>query len=263
MFQSATAPTTVNAENPIAVMQRRELKYILDRGQIAKLRRAMEGHMTADQFGLTTIGTIYYDTPDQRLIRASLEKPEYKEKLRLRSYGRATESSPVFLELKRKALGTVYKRRIRTTIQNAAGFVSGALESPDDSQIGRELSSFRHHYGELVPSCLIIYDRTAYVEPGGDLRLTIDENPRYRMEDLDLTRPMVGIPLLPEGCAILELKVQGAMPLWLTHALSEARIYKTSFSKYGEAYRRELTAERPYRAAPNAVSAQSRAERIA
>ena len=240
MLQSITSPTTLNAENPIAVMQRRELKYILTREQTALLRQAMAGHMEADQFGRTTIGTLYYDTPDYRLIRASIEKPEYKEKLRLRSYGRAGESSPVFLELKRKYEGVVYKRRVKTTVGGAAAFLRRDTDGPDDSQISRELTAFREHYGALIPSCMIIYDRTAYVERGGDLRLTIDENPRYRVRDLDLTRPMDGTPLLRDGCAILELKVQSAIPLWLSRVLSEGRIYKASFSKYGEAYRREL-----------------------
>ncbi len=240
MMQSAFAPTTVNAENPIAVMQRVEMKYILSRTQIEQLLRAMEGHMHEDQFGLTTIASLYYDTPDYRLIRASIEKPDFKEKLRLRTYGRATKTSPVFLELKRKCCGTVYKRRIKTTLDEAARFVRGDASGLPDGQISRELKSFRCHYGTLQPSCLIIYDRTAYVETDGDLRLTIDRNPRYRTENLDLTRSMEGTPLLEEGCAILEIKVQSAMPLWLSLALSEAGIYKASFSKYGEAYRREL-----------------------
>ena len=241
MLQSVTSTTTLNAENPIAVMQRRELKYILTREQTALLRRAMAGHMEPDQFGRTTIASLYYDTPDYRLIRASIEKPAFKEKLRLRTYGRATDDSPVFLELKRKTLGVVYKRRVQTTVGGAARFLRGETNGPDDSQISRELAAFRNYYGKLRPSCMIIYDRTAYVEPEGELRLTIDENPRYRTWDLDLTRPMDGTLLLDEGCSILELKVQTAIPLWLSRVLSDAKICKTSFSKYGEAYRRELS----------------------
>ena len=248
MLQIPTAPTTVDAENPIAVMQRFELKYILTREQARLLRQAMEGRMEPDQFGRTTIASLYYDTPDRRLIRASLEKPEFKEKLRLRSYGPATETSPVYLELKRKALGTVYKRRVRTTVKEAARFLDGDDAALEAGQISRELTSFREHYGDLEPACLILYDRTAFVELGGDLRLTIDENPRFRREDLDLTRSGKGIPLLEKGCSILELKVQNAMPLWLAQTLSEARICKTSFSKYGEAYRRELAKRSLHRA---------------
>ncbi len=240
MLQSIYAATTRNAENPLAVMQRFELKYVLNKAQAEALRRAMEGRMVPDQFGRTTIASLYYDTPDHRLIRASMEKPDFKEKLRLRSYGPASEGSPVFLELKRKSQSTVYKRRVQTTVGAAAAFLRGDPEALDDNQISRELSFFRDSYQALVPSCMILYDRTAYVELDGELRLTIDENPRYRTWDLDLTRPAVGTPLLGQDCSILELKVQGAVPLWLSRAMSRAGIYKTSFSKYGEAYRREL-----------------------
>ena len=102
MLQSPTAPTTLNVENPIAVMQRYELKYILNARQTAHLLQGLDGHMVPDQFGLTSIASLYYDTPDYRLIRTSLEKPLFKEKIRLRAYGLATETSPVFLELKRR-----------------------------------------------------------------------------------------------------------------------------------------------------------------
>ena len=88
---------------------------------------------------------------------------------------------------------------------------------------------------------MIIYDREAFFEPGGDLRLTIDHNPRYRVDHLDLSYSMDGVPLRPPGHTILEIKVQEAMPLWLTKILSEGQIYKNSFSKYGEAFRQQLT----------------------
>ena len=206
--------------DPIVVMKRYEIKYLLSAEKTAYLQERLKGHMQVDSFGLTSIASLYYDTPDYRLIRNSLEKPAYKEKLRLRSYGLATDESPVYLELKRKAFGVVYKRT--------------------GGQINREIKTFRDYYGELMPTCLIIYDRTAYFEPDGDLRLTIDSNPRYRMDDLTLEHSMDGISLLPEGWTILEVKVQDAIPLWLAEILSTGKIYKSSFSKYGEAYRQHL-----------------------
>ena len=221
----------------ISVMKRYEMKYLLDRGRTAFLVNRLRGHMEPDRYGLTTIASLYYDTPDRRLIRASLDKPEFKEKLRLRSYGPATADSTVFLELKRKASGIVYKRRVQTTIPEAGRFLAGENDLFEDRQICRELDRFRETYEPLEPACLIIYDRVAYFEPGGDLRLTIDFNPRYRMNAMNLAGSMDGIPLRPEGDAILEIKVQEAMPLWLTAILDEGQIYKSSFSKYGEAYR--------------------------
>ena len=227
-------------ENPVVVMKRYELKYFLSPEQEIYFRKKLEGRMQADQFGLTSIASLYYDTPDFRLINASIEKPLFKEKLRLRSYGMATLESPVFLELKRKAYGIVYKRRVQSTIPLVDKFFAGEGEICAGGQINHEITFFRDHYENLAPSCLIIYDRTAFFEPGGDLRLTIDSDPRYRTEDLNLTTSMEGISLLPKGYSILEIKVQQAMPLWLSAILADGAIYKGSFSKYGEAYKRQM-----------------------
>ena len=224
----------------ITVMQRYELKYLLSGEQTEYLRERLKGRMEPDSYGRTSIASLYYDTPTYQLIRTSVEKPEFKEKIRLRSYGLATEGSPVFLELKRKAYGIVYKRRVQTTIPLVDKFFSGEGDICAPGQINREITVFRDHYKTLVPACLIIYDRTAYFEPGGELRLTVDENPRYRADDLNLTDSMDGISLLKDGWTILEIKVQQAMPLWLTEILSTGKITKGSFSKYGEAYRQQL-----------------------
>ena len=225
---------------PIVTMKRYELKYILSEEQTDFLKEKLKGRMEIDAYGLTSIASLYYDTPDYRLIRASIEKPLFKEKMRLRSYGLAKDGSTVFLELKRKAYGIVYKRRVPTTEAAVERFFAYEGNVCADGQIAREISYFRDFYKKLVPACLIVYDRTAYFEPGGDLRLTIDLNPRYRTEDLTLKSSMEGISLLPEGWTILEVKVQDAMPLWLAEILSAGHIYKGSFSKYGEAYRQLL-----------------------
>lgn len=113
---------TKTVSDPITVMKRHELKYLLDAEKTAYLRARLVGHMIPDAFGLTSIASLYYDTPDRRLIRQSLEKPPFKEKLRLRSYGLASVDSPVYLELKCKAYDTVYKRRVQSTIGGVQRF---------------------------------------------------------------------------------------------------------------------------------------------
>ena len=226
--------------NPIVVMKRYEMKYILSPEQTEYFKTSVEGYMKIDKFGLTSIASLYYDTPNYRLIRTSVEKPPFKEKIRLRSYGIATDSSPVFLELKRKAYGIVYKRRVQSTIPLVKKFFAGEGDICAGGQINREITTFRDYYQTLVPACMIIYDRVAYFQPDGDLRLTIDHNPRYRYDDLDLRVSMNGQSLLKDGYTILEVKVQQAVPLWLSEILTKGRIYKGSFSKYGEAYRQQL-----------------------
>ena len=224
----------------IVTMKRYEVKYILNKEQVDGLKDLLKGHMEIDKYGLTSIASLYYDTTDYRLIRTSIEKPEFKEKIRLRSYGIAKENSTVFLELKRKAYGIVYKRRVATTQKEVNNFFNYAGDICADGQIAKEISYFRNYYEKLVPSCLIIYDRIAYFEQNGDLRLTIDFNPRFRTSDLNLNTSMEGTSLLNDGYAILEVKVQEAMPIWLTRILDSLHIYKGSFSKYGEAYKRQV-----------------------
>lgn len=228
----------------IIVMKRYEMKYILNKEQVEYLVEALKGHMEVDEYGKTSIASLYYDTVSFRLIRNSIEKPEFKEKVRLRSYGLAKPGKPVFLELKRKAQGIVYKRRVVTNVEDVNRFLSGESNIFANGQIAKEITYFRDYYGSLIPSCLIIYDRVAYFEPGGDLRLTIDYNPRYRLDNLNLDTSMEGISLLNEGEAILEIKVQEAMPLWLSNILSKGKIYKNSFSKYGEAYKQQILKSR-------------------
>ncbi len=225
---------------PITVMQRVEWKYILNAEQTRFFCERLKGHMEPDAYGLTTIQSLYYDTPDRRLIRTSIEKPEFKEKIRLRAYGRATDETPVFLELKRKAFGIVYKRRVQATLPEVRQFFAGALDLDEDGQIDREITYFRDYYKKLEPACMILYDRTAYYEPDGDLRLTIDRNPRYRTDALSFDHAPIGISLLNPGDTILEVKVQDTIPLWLVRILSEGKIKRGSISKYGEAYRRSM-----------------------
>ncbi len=222
----------------IVVMRRSELKYHLSKEQLAFFKNKIEEHMRVDKYGLTTIFSIYFDTPTFTLINKSIERPKYKEKIRVRSYGLTNETSPVFLEIKRKNDGVVYKRRIVTTEAQVNSFLNENDEL-NKTQIGRELVAFKEKYGKLEPKYLIISDRLAYIKDNSDVRVTLDLNPRYRIDNLNLHSSSDGIPLLEEGDAILEIKVQNSVPIWLTKILTEGKIYKTTFSKVGNAHKRE------------------------
>ena len=220
----------------ITVMKRYEMKYVLNKEQLDYLKSALIGHMEVDQYGKTSIASIYYDTPDFRLIRRSIEKPAYKEKIRLRAYGVVERGEPVYLEIKRKCQGIVYKRRIETSEIDVSRFLNHDDDVLAEGQIAKEIAYFRDYYQNLEPKIMISYDRTSYKEIEGDIRLTIDENPRYRTYDLNLHTSMDGQSLLPLGSAILEIKVQQEMPLWLADILDKGKIYQSSFSKVGTAY---------------------------
>ena len=136
---------TAVTEKVITTMQRYEFKYLMRPEQTAALRERLVGHMEVDKYGVTSIASIYYDTPDYRLIRTSIEKPPFKEKMRLRSYGLAKKDSTLFLELKRKAYGIVYKRRVSTTHELVDRFLSYEGDVCADGQIAREITYFRNY----------------------------------------------------------------------------------------------------------------------
>ena len=230
-------------EKIISVMKRYELKYLLNKEQLNYFVNKINEHMKVDKYGVTSIASIYYDSPDYRLITKSIEKPKYKEKLRLRGYGLVNKDKPTFLEIKRKCEGIVYKRRITLTENEATNLITNK-ESKSKDQISRELLAFIENYKNLEPKYLIIYDRVAYYQDNSDLRITIDMNPRYRTTHLNLHTSMEGEPLLEEGSAILEVKVQHSVPLWLTEILTKGHIYQSSFSKVGTAHLKELAKAR-------------------
>lgn len=218
--------------------ERRELKYRITDAQRAALEAAFGTRMVPDEYGESTICNIYYDTADYRLIRASLEKPAYKEKLRLRSYGVTEPGGEVFLELKKKYKGIVYKRRI-TLPEDAAGeFIAGRAPLGEHGQIGREIEYFTAFYAPLLPAVHLSYERSAWFSrEDRDLRITFDKNIRFRQEDVSLTLPAGGRRILPEGESLMEIKAAAALPLWLVSELDTLGIYQSTFSKYGEAYK--------------------------
>ena len=222
--------------NEQMVFKRYEIKYLLSRRQRDALLREMAPRMALDCYGRSTIRNVYYDTPDFLLIRRSLEKPVYKEKLRVRSYGRAAEESPVFVELKKKYQGVVYKRRIILPQAQARACLAGKSPLPD-SQIGREIAYALAYYQALRPAMFLSYAREAYApQDGSAFRVTFDEDIRYRTSALTLDSDCRGRALLPPDTVLMELKTPDAVPLWMAHALSAQGVRRTSFSKYGAAY---------------------------
>lgn len=219
------------------VFRRRELKFLVDEQQRQLLEQVMRQRMVPDKYGRSTICNLYYDTPDYRLIRRSLERPVYKEKLRLRSYGVVGPGVDVFLEMKKKYKGVVYKRRIRITEGEAKAFMERRGNLPQDSQIAREMIYFRDFYRELAPRVHLSYEREAWFDPeDSGFRMTLDRNIQYRTTDLSLAAPIGGCPILPDDISLLEVKASGGIPMWLTEHLSHHKIHKQSFSKYGRAY---------------------------
>ncbi len=223
-----------------SVFKRVEKKYMVSEAQYHQLMERFEGRMQVDKYGKTTICNIYYDTPSHQLIRNSLEKPVYKEKLRVRSYGTPDDGSKVFVELKKKYKGVVYKRRVDMTLSQSKYFISG-LQSPGiNPQIENEISYFLDFYKGIAPAMFLSYERIALCGiTNSELRVTFDSRITYREEELSLEKGVWGKQLLEPGYMIMEIKIPGSLPLWLSEILDELNIFPTSYSKYGTAYMRE------------------------
>ena len=219
--------------------ERYEKKYRLTAEQQRLILEGMRPYMKKDAYGAYTICNIYYDTDDWRLIRASLEKPVYTEKLRVRSYGVPEENGRVFVELKKKYDGVVYKRRITTEAREAAPFLAGAVPN-GHGQIGQELLWFQQRY-RTKPRVFIAYDRLAFAGiDDSELRITFDTNLRWRDTALDLRLGDYGAPITDPGMILMEIKLPGVCPLWLSQLLSRAEVFPTSFSKYGYCYQHHI-----------------------
>lgn len=219
------------------VFKRYELKYILTKRQKQRLITILEPYMKLDKYGRTSIRNIYYDTDTYRLIRRSIEKPVYKEKLRVRSYGKVNDKDDVFVELKKKYKSVVYKRRMTMPFNTATALLNGNDPFPQQTQIAREIEYFRDYYENLKPAVFLSYDREAFYSVGGDdFRITFDESILYRTKELSLTADVWGTAVLPGDLTLLEIKTSGGIPLWMTKFLTSENLYKGSFSKYGSAY---------------------------
>lgn len=222
------------------VFQRYEKKYLLTASQYELFREVADEYMQVDEYGESTICNIYYDTPDYDLIRASIEGPVYKEKLRLRSYGIPKQGEPVFLEIKKKYKGIVYKRRIALPLEEAYKSLEQGVVDEGRGQVAKEINYFLKRY-HPVPKVYLAYDRVAmFGIEDTNLRMTFDFRIRSREDKLDLAMGDNGKLLLADGEVVMEIKVKDVYPMWLIQGLEKLSIYPHSFSKYGNVYKSSL-----------------------
>ena len=228
----------------IEVFNRFEKKYVLNRSTADQLQEELLSFMVPDKYNLNgrdyTISNIYYDTDDNDLIRTSLSKPVYKEKLRMRAYGVPETEAKIYLEIKKKFKGRVNKRRTTLLLQQAYDFVATGRQPAHqeymNSQVMAEIEFFLQCY-DVHPALYLAYDRRAYFSKEiPDLRITFDSRIRTRRYDLGLELGDHGEFLLDNDDVVMEIKTSGNYPFWLTGLLADHGIYRISFSKYGREY---------------------------
>lgn len=232
----------------IEVFNRYENKYLFNHADYLKLYNDLLEYMEPDDYNkqheFYSITNLYYDTAHDSLIRSSLAKPKYKEKLRLRAYGIPNQDTKVYLEIKKKVFGLVNKRRTSLKLQEAYDFVATGVE-PEwrdymNKQVIEEIKYFLSRY-DLQPKVYLSYDRKAlFCKNNRDLRITFDTNIRSRRYDLKLEHGTHGEYLMEPGLWLMEVKAEKTIPVWLAKMLSEHRMYRTSFSKYGNEYKKML-----------------------
>ncbi len=235
----------------IEVFNRVEKKYFLDTKQFNELTERLQEYMNPDAYctdgQFYSINNIYFDTDTDELIRTSIEKPVYKEKLRMRSYGVPKSDSLVFLEIKKKYRGVVNKRRTKIGLQECYDFVEkGIMPTGEDylnPQVVKEMKYFIDFY-RPHPKVFIKYDRMAlFGKEDKELRITFDKNLTTRREDLKLECGEHGTPLLKDGIYLMEIKIPMSFPMWLSAMLADLDIKNISFSKYGTEYKQYVTDE--------------------
>lgn len=219
------------------IFKRKEKKFLLSKERFEALMDFLDGRIVHDKYPKTQIRSLYFDTPTRILIRRSLERPVFKEKLRVRTYGDTDGDIGVFLELKKKYKGVVFKRRIALSYEAAKDYLIDGIRPKEDDQILREIDAFLKQYRELAPSMLIMCRRESFLlKEDPSIRITFDSDILYRETDLDPKLPVFGAPLLKEGQRLMEIKAPNSIPLWLSKKLSEEQIFSNRFSKYGNAY---------------------------
>jgi SPX domain protein involved in polyphosphate accumulation len=215
---------------------------LLNQKQYELFLEKINNYIVEDKYFKYKICSIYFDTNNYDLIRNSLEKPIYKEKVRIRSYGKAKDDDKIFFEIKKKYKGITNKRRTTLTYENLKKYLN-KHKVPDNSniQIFNELDYLMNFY-ELKPKVFISYDRISFIsKENKNLRITFDTNLNYRLNELNLEKE--NGRLFNNDKYILEIKTLDSFPIWLVKALSELKIYPTSFSKYGSIYKKYILKE--------------------
>lgn len=226
------------------IFKRVEKKYLLTAKKSEDFIERLGDRIVPDKYTDYTICNVYYDTEYNDLIRRSLDKPRYKEKFRVRCYGTAKDDTKVYLELKKKWKGVVYKRRVGMPMNVAAAYLEdGVYPGEYDCQILREIDYAIKFY-DLKPNVFLAYDRMAYVvKDMPEIRFTIDQHIRSRKTDMDLRKDTACDELYEEDMRLLEIKAPDSLPLWFVAIMDELEIRSSSFSKYGRVYQSRLKSD--------------------
>lgn len=233
------------------VFNRYELKYIVNKALYKELLQALQGHVFmdkhGDQDGYYMVMNLYYDTADHLFFNETVNRQQFRQKLRLRGYNHINRDSNVFLEIKKKYRGVVYKRRTLLKLPEAYAFLADTLSKKDyslydasNTQILGEVDFLKQFY-QLEPKVIVSYDRQAFQGiHEEDLRVTFDRNLLKRETDLRIESRSDGELFMDPSLYVLEVKVNDRIPLWLSHILNDFQCWRQGYSKYTSSYNSDL-----------------------
>lgn len=212
-----------------------EQKYIITEDKIAYLKFKLENIMQYDKHakdGIYRIRSLYFDDMYDSYLEDNESGNDFREKYRIRTYN--NEKNKIHLEIKAKELGYTSKVKEEISEEECLRFIereSWYLKKSDGA-VKRKLYALML-MKRMQPVQIVEYDRIPFVEEKGNVRVTFDKNIIGTSEIhtfFDETLP--GIPLLPTGKHILEVKYDEFLPDYIKQILNEVHLQKTAFSKY-------------------------------
>ena len=220
----------------ITIIDRMEQKYFVSFDKYNKLMKLINNKLVKDKYFSERIYNIYFDNDEYEFMTKSLDKPLYKEKVRLRSYETKDKNSNVFLEIKKKFQGHGNKRRVVINYNEAKDYIDNKIIPNTNKQIMGELD-YTFKKNNLKPKISLTYDRLSYAfKEDESYRVTFDTNIRYSNKKVDLVDLDDEYCLFNDGY-IMEVKTLKGYPSWFIKALNELKLYPVSYSKVGEAYK--------------------------
>ncbi len=227
---------------------RYEFKYLVPSENYTALRSALMPFLRLDSFaaqqpnGLYTVRSIYFDTPGFEMYHTKIDGIAHRMKVRMRGYNNGDDSSPVFMEIKRKYEGPILKNRadapygvVRQMFKPGTAFEDYAhkIKNPDNAR--------RFFYQvlsrNLRPVINVIYEREPYLGKNthleNDFRVTFDLHLRsVGYPSVDRLYDEAGATHAFPGFFILEVKFNQFCPNWVKPILEEFQMRKEPASKY-------------------------------
>lgn len=212
---------------------RHELKFLVPDITLEKIKYRLTPFMEIDEHQESefyTIRSLYFDDLFDKCLNENLAGTDNRYKYRIRFYRGNTDY--INLEKKYKLRGMTKKESERLSLEQVAAYLQGTADGMEGI-LTTELYAASLAAG-MKPKCIVEYDRCAFVEPAGNVRITFDMNLRGSA-DVDRfldTSEEFTIPAMEPGWHILEVKYDEFLPRHILQLVDINNLQRQSFSKY-------------------------------